>query len=297
MRGMPNVVWLNGELVPAESARISVFDQGVLYGHGLFETMRAYGGSVFRLERHLERLARGAELLAIELPKLEALAIAVAATLERNKLREARVRLTVTAGEGTGRPALKAAGPPTVLVTVNELATPPNSYRAIYASGRRSSRNPLADVKSMSYLSNLLAQQEAREQGADEALLLNEYGLIAEGATSNLFAVRDGEVATPPRSTGLLPGVTRRVVIDLARAAGLRCQEGDLSPEELHEAEEAFLTNSIVEIVPLVDVAGRRIGKGRMGPITKRLQQAYRELANRPSAVRADGSAPGPGPR
>lgn len=280
---MSVIVYLNGELVPVEQAKISALDYGFLYGYGLFETMRAYNGQVFRLDRHLERLGGSMKTLGI---KSEGLALrdAVMQTLEANRLSDARVRLAVSVGEGGMTADPSSCEKPTVLVIASEYTPLPESayekgYRAVYSAIRRNSRSPVSGLKSANYLESLLAKQEARKAGVDEAIFLSDRDLIAEASMSNIFMFRDGAIKTPGKESGLLPGITREVVLEIASQSGINVAEGSITTGELSNAREAFLTNSVMEIMPLVEVDGKAIGSGRPGPVTRDLMVAYRELA------------------
>ena len=274
-------VYLNGELVAAEQAALPALDRGLLYGYGLFETMRSYGGRVFRLAEHYRRLAAGAALLAIAVPlTLDVLEEAIDATLARNGLAGAYVRLTLTAGPGGD------GGKASVVLFARDLTEYPAELRgrgmaAVVSAVRRNETSPLARVKSLNYLDNLLAREEARRSGAGEALLLNTLGFVAEGAASNVFLVRDGALLTPGVEAGALPGITRQVVMDLAGEEGMAVEEANVTLPALFGAGEAFLTNSVMEVMPLVSVDGRPVGSGRPGPLTERLARQYRDLVAR----------------
>jgi len=277
-------VYLDGELVAAERAALPALDRGLLYGYGLFETMRSYGGRVFRLAQHYRRLRIGADLLAMRLPLTpEALEDAADATLARNALADARLRLTVTAGPDGGRAS--------VLLTAREVTEYPPELRrrgmaAVVSAVRRNETSPLAGVKSLNCLDNLLAREEARRRGAGEAIFLNSRGFIAEGAASNVFLVRDGKLLAPGIGSGALPGITREAVLELAGEEGLAVGEADVSPGDLAAAAaEAFLTGSVMEVMPLVSVDGKPVGTGRPGPLTQRLAGAYRALVARETST------------
>ena len=281
---MEGIVYLNGKLVPAEEAKLSPFDRGFLYGYGLFETMRSYNGRVFRLDRHLARLRRSAEMLALA-SKLEAydLEQAIYDTLEANRLKDARIRLTVSAGIGERGLAPPSLGPLTVMVSAQKLDLPPPqvSRRGISAaivSTRRNSLSPLSQIKATNYLDSFFALSQAMALGAEEAIMLNERGFIAECSTSNIFLVAKGQLLTPSVESGILPGITREAVLELARTLGIEALEGEIAVAQLFGAEEAFLTASVREIVPITSVDDRPIGSGRPGPVTKRLMAAYKEL-------------------
>jgi branched-chain amino acid aminotransferase len=275
---MEQIVYLNGSLVPPSQARISPFDLGFLYGYGLFETMRAYSGRIFRLEKHLEHLSQSAKLLSLPLNAFD-LKKASYNTLKANKLKDARIRLTVSIGEGEAAPDPPKHPKPTVLVTATMYVPLSNEayrkgYKAVVSTIDQNSQSPLSHLKSANYLNNILARREARAAGADEAILLNERGFLCEGSTSNIFLVSKRNLITPGEESGCLPGVTRQVVIELAQGLGISLAQREVPLEELLHADEAFLTNSIMELMPLAEVNGQRIGRGK---VTERLMQAYKE--------------------
>ena len=282
---MSEIVYLNGSLVPREDARISVMDYGFLYGYGLFETMRAYGGKVFRLERHLERLANSADRLGIAVDS-SVLKNAVLDTIRANGLGEARIRLTVSIGEGGTVPDLTSCGEPTVLVVAGEYRPLPDEvyekgYRAITSSIRRNSQSPVPAMKTLNYMESMLARQEARAAGVDEAIFLNGEGMLTETSTSNIFLVGDGALKTPAIPGGLLPGVTRDTVLEVAGKLGITTVEDDITLDELVKADEAFVTNSVMEIMPLTEVDGKPIGTGKPGAVTRELMAGYKEMVRR----------------
>ncbi len=289
---MEEVVYFNGRLVPVSEARLSAFDYGFLLGFGLFETLRCYGGHIFRLERHIARLMKSAEALGIA-PRLGGLDLGDACyqVLKANGLGDARIRLTVSAGAGDIVPDPSTCREPTVFIVARKLTPLPDAvyqrgYRVVVSSVRRNSRSLLSQHKSTSWLENVFARSEARAAGFDEALLLNERGLVVECSASNIFAVRSGVLCTPPIESGALPGVTREVVLELAKASGIRFAVVDLGFEDLLRADEAFLTSSIIEVMPLTQVEARAIGDGRPGPVTQRLMSAFRELVTREAGAR-----------
>jgi len=281
---MEEFVYFNGSIIPGSEANLSPFDYGFLYGYGLFETMRAYSGSIFYLEQHLERLLRSAQLLGLNLERdAAALKDAVYDTLRANKLGDARLRLTVSGGVGGMVPDLSSCEMPTVLIVARSY-TPYSSqvcqegFKAIASRIRRNSRSPAATVKSLNYLDNLLARREAKDAGVDEVILLDEQGFLAEGSTSNIFLVSGDALLTPGADSGILPGITRQTVLELASSLGIKSLVRNIAPEELVQADEAFLTNSVMEIMPLTQVNGEKIGSGRAGERTRRLMAAYGEL-------------------
>jgi branched-chain amino acid aminotransferase group I len=275
--------YVNGEFVEQEAAVVSASDRGLLHAYGLFETMRSYGGRVFRLEQHYQRLAEGASTIGIELPlRLEELRAAIDALLERNALPDARIRLTVTAGPA---PESGAATPSVLLVATPLTDYPPELYErgmaAITSDIRRNEKSPLSRVKSLNYLDNLLAREEARRKGADHTILLNTRGLVAEGSSSNVFIV-DGEgLTTPSIESGVLPGITRAVVMEIARDAGIPIRESEVAPAELSGASEAFLTGSVMGVMPLTRLDGSPIGDGQPGPRTREVSRLYEQAVER----------------
>lgn len=269
-------VWLNGECVHEEQARISIHDRGFTLGDGLFETMRAYGGRVFRLADHLDRLRRSADRVGLALP--DRLADAVNETLRINALSEAAVRLTATRGEGPGGLAPPPEPMPTCLITVRPAPEPPPPLRVGLASGRINEHAATSGLKRIGYLDAVMALREARSAGWDDAILLDAAGHLAEATASNLFLVVGGTLFTPPLSCGILPGITRAAVGDIATKLGRGVQEETLDPSLLHEAEEIFLTSSLREIVPVVSVGGRRVSESVPGPLTGAIRRAYADL-------------------
>ena len=282
---MEQIVYLNGALVPRSQARISPFDLGFLYGYGLFETMRSYTGYIFRLERHLERLLTSAKLLGLPLDAFD-LDKACHDTLKANNMADARIRLTVSIGEGEAIPDPPKHPRPTVLVIATSYTPPPDdSYRkgfkAVISPIRQNSQSPLSHLKSANYINNIIARKEAKAAGADEAILLNERGLLCEGSTNNIFLVSRGNLITPDEKSGCLPGITRHIVIELASGLGLSVTQREVQLEELLRADEAFLTNSLIELMPLTQVNDKPIGMGKRGKVTEKLMTAYKEAVAR----------------
>ena len=258
------VIYLNGRLVPAAEARIDPADRGLTLGDGLFETLRARDGHVLRLSSHLGRLRAGAEVLGLHVPCSDRdLGRRLAETLSANGLTDGALRLTLTRG-----PAGRGLSPqpgldPTLVITASGLDAAGGPVSAIIATvTRRNEQSPLSGCKCLNFLDNILARQEAERRGADEALLLNTAGRLAEASAANLFAVLGGRLLTPPLGDGALPGVMRADVMER-----LGAREGSLAPDDLSRASEAFLTNSL-GIRPLVAVDGFPLGRGRPGPVT-----------------------------
>jgi len=273
-------VWLNGRFEAAETARVSVFDRGFLYGDGLFETIRAYGGRLFRPEAHHARLAAGAARIGI-VPPFDGPGFTdlLARTLERNGLSDALLRLTLTRGAGPPVPDPAGCDAPTVLVVPRP--APPvdaDAWRRGLAAERVTAGGAGGGLKSTSFLPHVLALRGARSHGADEALLVNPAGEVAEGSISNLFGVWEGTLATPPLAAGGLPGVTRALVLELAARLGIRAEERTLAAKALADAEELFVTGTGWEVMPLTRLDGQPVGSGMPGPVTERLHRAYRGL-------------------
>ncbi|HSK24153.1 MAG TPA: aminotransferase class IV [Egicoccus sp.] len=287
------LVWIDGALVPAGQATVSVFDRGFRNGEGVFETFRSYGEFVFRLDEHLERALAGAAELGFDAGPPERLRGAVTRTAQANLAalggHDSALRLTVSAGPidpDSPFPG-RAVGTPTVVVTSHALALDPDRF----ARGSRAVTVPLArelpHVKAVSYLVAVTARRRAREEGADEALLTTSSGEVLEGAGSNLFAVVDGALVTPPLDAGLLAGVTRSVVLEVAERIGVPSATTPLSVEQVLGADEAFLTATTREVTPLLAVDGRTIGSGVPGPVTARIAAGYRAMVDEERAAAA----------
>ena len=259
--------FINGGIVPLETACVSILDRGLMYGDGLFETIRVVGGKAVRLERHLARLHAGAHILRFgESLRGIDFASAVASVCEANGLTDARVRLTVTRGlaEGPGRLLPSGATSPTVAVTADPLpAANLDPARVVISSIRRDEKSPLCGVKSLNYLPGILARAEAADAGADDAILLNTQGNVAETTIGNIFLVKGRELITPSLDQGPLPGTVREAVLALAPDLGLNVIEAPLSPDELLEVDELFLTNAIQLARPIGQVGGTAVGNGK----------------------------------
>jgi len=280
-------VYLNGQLVTHRRAAISPFDHGFLYGYGLFEVVRVYHGIPFRLERHLARLRRSAEVLdfAASLSPLD-LEAACMQTIQVNKVQQGMMRVTVSGGPGDLLTTSPARRQPTVLVTAQPYQPPSSSvyrrgYKAIISQFRRDSLSPLSQILTTSALPGYLAKQDAREEGADEALILNERSLLTGGSASGIFMVTGHMLLTPPLKNGVLPGVTREAILEIASASGIEAGEWAIKEKDIFQAQEAFLTSSLLEIMPLTQVSGQLIGTGKPGPVTRKLTAAYKKLVRK----------------
>ena len=275
-------VAIDGEVFDRDEARVSVFDRGFLYGDSVFEVYRTYAGVPFAEREHLERLARSAARIMIPMPvSIETLCSEVRATLEAAGEGDWYVRVIVTRGAGplTYDPTT-ARGPLRVIIAAPVSVPPAERYQrgiavALLEASRPTDDLRAAGAKASNYLANLLAVHEANQKGAQEALLLGRDGQILEGASSNLFVVKDGKVRTPEPQPGILVGITRATVIAAAAEEGIEVIEGEVRPDDLFGADEAFVTSSIREVMPVVSAEGRTIGSGRPGPVTKRLHAGY----------------------
>ncbi len=282
---MPFKVWINGQLYDRENAKIGVYDHGLLYGDGVFEGMRIYGGMVFRLQEHLERLWHSAKAIWLEIPiSMDEMAEAVNQTIRINGLEDGYVRLLVTRGAGTLGLDPNRTSDPQVIVIVDHIELYPKEYyrkglEIVTVSTIRNHPAALSPrIKSLNYLNNILAKIEGQQAGCVEALMLNHKGEIAECTGDNIFLVADGELRTPPIDAGILEGITRAVVMELAEEAGIRVRELPLTKHDVYIADECFLTGSAAEVVPVVKVDSRQIGNGRPGPITQQLLQRFHEV-------------------
>ena len=286
-RGATNFkVWINGKLYDKQDAKISVYDHGLLYGDGVFEGLRSYGGKVFRLEQHLTRLWNSAKAILLDIPMTrEAMAKAINETLKVNGLADGYIRLIVTRGAGSlGLDPNRTADPQVIIITDLIKVYPDELYREgleiITASTMRNHPAALSPrIKSLNYLNNILAKIEGLQAGCMEALMLNHKGEVAECTADNIFIVRDGVLFTPPTDAGALEGITREAVIELARQAGLEVREVSMTKHDVYIADECFLTGTAVEVIAVVKVDSRKIGSGAPGPITRDLKERFHKLA------------------
>ena len=276
-------VYIDGTIHDEATAVVPVFDRGFLYGDSVYEVLRTAGGRPVDLDRHLERLARSANAILLPAPDLTSLAAALYATLAAAANPESYVRVILTRGAGEiGLDLALAEGARTIVLAKPLRLPPPELYergaRVVVVDVIRTPREAVDPaVKSGNYLNNILALAAARRAGADEAVMKNAQGRLAEGSTSNLFVVRGGVVETPALAEGLLPGITRRRVLELARARGLPVAECPLEPSALVAADEAFLTSSLRGVLPVTRVGDAAVGAGIPGPVTRALAAAYTE--------------------
>lgn len=278
---MDSFSYLNGEIIPAGQACVSIYDRGLFYGDGLFETVRIYKGLPFLIENHLQRLIRGAVALGISFPgKKDDLMMAVMQTLEANRLREGVIRLTLTRGSSVRGLWPEKPGEPTLIITA-ESSVPytdkqyKKGFRAALISFPLNEYSPLSGIKTLNYLEYIIGRRESLRRGFDEGIFLNQKRYLAEGTVSNLFLVKGKKLYTPPVEAGILPGITRAMVIKIAKKS-FDVSEQNISPLFIKEAEEAFFTNSLMEIMPLVEIEEKSVGNGKPGTVTAELHSAYR---------------------
>jgi branched-chain amino acid aminotransferase len=276
---------INGQLLDRADAKVSVYDHGLLYGDGVFEGIRIYAGKVFRLHEHIERLYESARHILLEIPwSPQKMVEEVQRTVEANQKKEGYIRLVVTRGIGTLGLDPHNCSSPQIIVIVDDISLYParvyeEGMEVITSSIIRSHPNTISPrVKSLNYLNNILAKIEAHRAGVPEAIMLNHVGEVAECTGDNIFLVKHGLLRTPPINAGILEGVTRDAIIELAQAAGITVQEIPLTRHDVYTADELFLTGTGAEIVPVVKVDGRSIGSGKPGPITRQLRERYQVL-------------------
>jgi branched-chain amino acid aminotransferase len=270
-------IYIDGKFYPEASARVSVLDHGLLYGDGIFEGIRFYNGRVFRLEEHLDRLWDSARSICLEIPMtMGEMTEAVLETIRQNHLRDGYIRLLVTRGVGNlGLNPVQCKHPSVIIIAATIALYHENIYRKgltiVTCATRRTSPAALNPaVKSLNYLNNVMARIEANLAGADEALMLNDAGLVAECTADNVFIIKRGQIFTPPITAGALRGITRSIVFEIAAELGIKIMEADITRHDVFIADECFLSGTAAEIVPVVKADGRLIGNGKPGPITVR---------------------------
>lgn len=279
---------INGKLYDKDDAKISVYDHGLLYGDGVFEGLRSYGGKVFRLQQHLDRLWNSARVICLEIPTTkDALADVVNETLQVNGIQDGYVRIVVTRGAGSLGLDPNRTSDPQVIVIADHIALYPEEFyeqglEIVTASTIRN--HPAAvnpRIKSLNYLNNILAKIEGLKAGCVEALMLNHKGEVAECTGDNIFLVTNGVITTPPTDAGILEGITRDAVIELAIEAGITVKEVGLTRHDVYIADECFLTGSAAEVIPVVKVDNRPIGDGKPGPVTRGLMEKFHEMTGK----------------
>lgn len=276
------ICWINGRLVDEQQAQVSVFDHGLLYGDGIFEGIRFYKRTAFRLAAHLTRLQQSARAIGITMPyTLSELDVAIDTVIQNYPDADGYIRLMVTRGIGSLGINPKSCQQPTVIIIADkpgfiEPAVLQTGARLIIASTRRLPPDGLDPrVKSLNYLNHILARIEANHANADEAILLNAQGRVSEGTSDNVFIVANGRLLTPPTTDGALAGITRSVVLEVATEIGIECEEKSLAPYDLYTADECFLTGTAVELVPVREIDGRKL-TACPGPLFQRLQAAFK---------------------
>ncbi|MDP7268319.1 MAG: branched-chain-amino-acid transaminase, partial [Pirellulales bacterium] len=262
-----------------------VFDHGLLYGDGVFEGLRSYGGKIFRLQEHLERLWESAEAIYLKIPMtLEAMAAAVNESLQANEIEDGYVRLVVTRGVGTLGLDPDQTSDPQVIIIADRVALYPDEFytdglKIVTVSTVRNHPAALSPgIKSLNYLNNILAKMEGKQAGCIEALMLNHKGEVAECTGDNIFLVRQGELFTPPREAGILDGITRQAVCELASESGIPVHQIPLTCDDVFAADECFLTGTAAEVIPVIEVDSRPIGDGKPGPVTRDLIERFYAL-------------------
>ena len=281
-------VYLDGKWYPKSEAKISVFDHGLLYGDGVFEGIRSYNGLVFKLKEHLDRLYESAHTIMLKIPVTQKeMTGIIVETLQRNRLRDAYIRVVVTRGTGDLGLDPEKCKRPTLLVITDKIVLYPET---LYKKGLEIITVPTVRnhpeavnpaIKSLNYLNNILAKIEATHSGYREALLLNHQGYVAECTGDNIFMVKNGTLITPPTYIGALKGITRCAILDLARRKKIPVEERILTRHDLFNAHEVFLTGTAAEVIPVVKIDGRTIGKGEPGPLTRSLMTAFHDLTKR----------------
>jgi branched-chain amino acid aminotransferase len=280
-----NLIYLDGKFVPEEQATVSVFDHGFLYGDGVFEGIRAYGGRVFRLEDHVRRLFDSAQAIMLAIPmSQEEMCAAILETLRKNNLRDAYIRPIVSRGYGDlGLDPNKCKKATVIIIAVEWGAMYGDLYEvgltAVSVTVRRNAPDSLPpNIKSLNYLNNILAKIEANIKGGNEAIILDSRGLVSEGSGDNIFIIKGGKIYTP-YTINNLKGITREAVMEVATARGHNILERELGLFDLYTADEVFVTGTAAEVAPVTRVDGRVVGTGKPGPITKDLMAAFKELA------------------
>jgi branched-chain amino acid aminotransferase len=280
-----SIIYIDGEFLPESEAKVSVFDHGLLYGDGVFEGIRFYNGRVFRLEEHHDRLWDSARSICLDIPmSKEEMTEALLETIRQNGLRDGYIRQIVTRGVGNlGLNPVQCKKPSVIIIAATIALYPEEVYRSgltiVTCATRRAGAavlNPA--VKSLNYLNNVMARIEANLAGADEALMLNDAGNVAECTADNVFIIKKGQIFTPPISAGALRGITRAVVFEIAAELGIRITETDITRHDVFVADECFLTGTAAEVIPVIKADGRVIGSGKPGAISTRMIARFREL-------------------
>ncbi|OEF95670.1 branched-chain-amino-acid transaminase [Desulfuribacillus alkaliarsenatis] len=278
-------IYLNGQYVSKEEASVSVFDHGFLYGDGIFEGIRSYGGNVFRLKEHIERLYDSAKSIMLDIPMSpEKFEEVICETIRKNNLTDSYIRVVVSRGKGDLGLCPTKCPKPTVIVIADSISIYPKELyekglRTITVPTRRNNPDALnPKIKSLNYLNNVLVKIEANQAGVSEAIMLNHQGYVAEGSADNIFVIRKGKIVTPPTYLGALEGITRQAIMDIANELGYPMVEEPFTRHDVYIADEVFLTGTAAEVIPVIEVDGRVIGSGEPGPITKKLLEEFRKI-------------------
>jgi branched-chain amino acid aminotransferase len=279
------LIYIDGKYYPKSEAKVSVYDHGLLYGDGVFEGIRAYNGIVFHLKEHIDRLYKSAHPIFLEIPLTkDEMSEAVVETLKKNNLKDAYIRLVVTRGVGDlGLDPRKCAKATVIIITEPrlQLHSAEKLENGINTVMTWVKRNPVDtathEIKSLNYLNSILGKIEANNNGADEAICLDKAGYVVEGVGENIFLVRDGKLLTPTLASGALDGITRALIIRLAKKLGIEVIERHITPNELFTADEVFFTGTAAEVAPIREVNKRVIGAGKSGPVTKRIMQEFQK--------------------
>jgi len=284
----PQIAFLNGLFMDLHSARVSILDRGFCYGDGLFETMRSYRGRVFRLDAHIERLFSSLDHIGIHLPMTQGeIKRTIRHVMEKNQCPDSMVRLTVSRGEQEGGIVFNPDLPPTVAIYQRPLQLLPRKYYdegidvSLFPSSAFRVSGLARQVKSCNFLSYIMIREQARKKNSMEGILIDENNRIAEGTTSNIFMVRDGVLKTPEVSEYVLAGITRQVVLEIAASRSIAVSETSLAPGDILAADEVFITNSGIEMLPVKRVDGRKVGDGRPGEITRYLHREFLKSVER----------------
>jgi branched-chain amino acid aminotransferase len=280
-------IYINGKYFDKEDAKISVYDHGLLYGDGVFEGMRAYSGNVFRLSEHIDRLYESALAICLTIPiSKDEMSAAVKHTLEKNSLQDAYIRLVVTRGAGSlGLDPNRTSNPQIIIIADHIALYDPKFYenglKIITASTIRNHPAALSPrIKSLNYLNNIMAKIEGLQAGCMEAIMLNHKGEVAECTGDNIFIIKRGQLLTPPKDAGILEGITRNAILELAQSLGIPALEHSLTRHDLFVADECFLTGSAAEVIPVVSIDNRSIADGNVGPLTKKLMAEFKKLVH-----------------
>ncbi|MED1664426.1 branched-chain-amino-acid transaminase [Brevibacillus laterosporus] len=277
------LIYLNGEFVEKENAKISVYDHGFLYGDGIFEGIRVYNGNIFRLQEHIERLYESALSIMLVIPmKIEEMMDAVVETVRKNELRDAYIRLVISRGDGDLGLDPRSCQKANIVIIVEQLRLFPQELyetglKIVTVPTRRNKPDALnPKIKSLNYLNNVMVRMEASMAGVSEALMLNSEGYVTEGSGDNIFLVKKGVIYTPPTYLGALDGITRQAIMDIARELGYVIKEEPFTRHDVYIADEVFLTGTAAEVISVSEVDARVIRDGKPGPVTKQLLEEFR---------------------